>query len=477
MNFHSFEFLAFFALVLTVYWTLPLRPQNWFLLVGSYVFYGWADWRYLFLIFAVTCMDYTAARLIVREPQRKKFWLIVALVFDFGMLAYFKYMNFFVDSFSDALIALGMLPTPWVTDILLPVGISFYVFQGAAYVIDSYRGTGKPTRNFLNYALFASYFPQLIAGPIERSPHLLSQLEKPRRYVPEEVRSGLLLLLWGFFKKLVIADNVAVICNRHFSTETTNWPMLWAGVLAFGVQIYADFAAYSDIARGLARMMGVNLIRNFNFPYLSRSPSEFWRRWHISLSTWFRDYVYIPLGGNRISAFMEYRNLMITFLLSGLWHGASWNFVFWGGFHGLLIVGERIMQRLGWIDPKAKSPWRDGLGWLFTFIAVHVGWLLFREARSFDYLMYYLTLSPMGVPAIYWQLAASYLIVVGFYSIPLWIEPWAESRWPAWKDKLRFETQPLAGRMSMEIAAGVVLFCGILLFGSNVTGDFIYFQF
>jgi len=477
MNFHSVEFVLFFGIVLSLYWRLPLRWQNLFLLTASYVFYGWAEPRYLALIFAVTLTDYCMARLIESRPGSKRTWLGITLLVDFSVLLTFKYLGFFVGTVTGLLESFGIIHSRLVLELLLPIGISFYVFQSSAYVIDVFRGQ-KPTRRFFDYALFVSFFPQLVAGPIERSSHLLGQLQSSRLYDADRIRSGFLLLLWGFFKKLVIADNAATICNRIFATETTEWPLLWVGVFAFGIQIYADFSAYTDIARGAARMMGINLIENFRHPYLSRSPSEFWRRWHISLSSWFRDYVYIPLGGNRGGRWRTYRNLMLTFLLSGLWHGASWNFVLWGGFHGLLLVGERMLRDVGRIRHTDTPPrwWTQFLSWLLMFVLIHFGWMLFRET-NFAYIRYYLTLNPLDTSAVEWQMAFAYFLVAGFYSLPLWIHPLVEEYWTQNGIWERLQRAPIWGRFALESICGVILFFAILWLGSSTTSDFIYFQF
>ena len=261
------------------------------------------------------------------------------------MLGFFKYFNFFVDNVHVALASLGLHAAPPALAILLPAGISFYTFQALSYTIDVYKGEMRARRDPIDFALFVAFFPHLVAGPIMRAQNLLVQVERPRTFSADAARSGLVLMAWGFFKKLVVADNVAVIANRVFAHEAPTFEVLWAGVFAFGMQIYADFSAYSDIARGVARWFGFELIVNFNHPYIAHSPTDFWRRWHISLSTWFRDYVYIPLGGNRVPASQREINLLATFVISGFWHGASWNFVLWGFYHGMLVVVTRTLAR------------------------------------------------------------------------------------------------------------------------------------
>jgi alginate O-acetyltransferase complex protein AlgI len=325
--FHSLDFIAFFVAVVAVYWMLPHRGQNILLLVASYFFYGYIHPWFLYLIAASTIIDYSAARGMERWPERRRQFLWLSIISNFGMLGFFKYFNFFAENVAVALASLGISVSEPTLRILLPVGISFYTFQAMSYTIDVYRGELRPRRSLLDLAVFISFFPHLVAGPIQRASFLLPQVEGRRRFSPEQARSGFVLICWGFFKKLVIADNVGVIANKVFALADPTFYILWAGVFAFAIQIYADFSAYTDIARGTSRWLGFELTENFDHPYLARSPADFWRRWNISLSTWFRDYVYIPLGGSRGGRLRWARNIMITFLLSGFWHGASWNYV------------------------------------------------------------------------------------------------------------------------------------------------------
>lgn len=283
-------------------------------------------------------------------------------------------------------------------------------------------------------------------------------------------------MLWGYFLKLVVADNTAVICNRQFSIEATEFPLLWAGVFAFGVQIYADFWAYTAIARGSARMLGLDLVRNFDHPYTARSPGEFWRRWHQSLSTWFRDYVYIPLGGSRAGGAAECRNLFVTFVLSGLWHGASWNFLIWGAYHGALVAGQRGLERLGLMAPAPVNRWTAAGRWALTFGLVHLGWLFFRE-QNVAYLWRALCLNPFGVTSgLVWQSALQDVLTASFYGAPIWLAAVAERWWiRSGRGALASRGEP--GRLALEAAAGAFLLLLILLLGSEVSADFIYFQF
>lgn len=476
MIFHSIEYVLFLAVVFLSYWALGLQGQNRLLLAASWFFYGFAHPAYLSLLIGISASDFLLARQIVSRPERKKVFVTLSLAIDFGLLCVFKYFGFFAENVADLLGMFGLEPGPMTLEILLPVGISFYVFQSSSYVIDVYRGRLKPTDRFLDYALFVSFFPQLVAGPIERASHLLARLQAPRRFEAETFRSGFLLLMWGFFLKLVVADNTAVICNRYFSIEETEFPLLWSGVFAFGIQIYADFLAYSTIARGTARLLGIELVRNFDHPYLAKSPAEFWRRWHLSLSTWFRDYVYIPLGGSRSGPVAEYRNLMVTFALSGLWHGASWNFILWGVFHGVLVAGQRWLERRGWMREIPVSRWTGGGRWVLTFVLVHVGWLLFRE-RNPEYLWRAFQLDPFSVSSILiWQSAAQDVLTAAFFALPLWLSASAESWWTR-GGQARWLGMSGLSRFSAQAGAATVLFILILMLGSDVSSDFIYFQF
>jgi alginate O-acetyltransferase complex protein AlgI len=321
--FHSLDFVVFFVLTVALYWCLPRRAQNLLLVVSSYVFYGYVHPWFVALVGSTTLLDYGAGRGMAAYPARRRWFLGLSLAGNLGLLGFFKYFNFFAENVHQVLGLVGLDVPPVALRLLLPVGVSFYTFQELSYTIDVYRGRIAARRDLLDFAAFVCFFPQLVAGPIERAAHLLPQVEAPRRFSWELARQALFLMIWGYFKKLVIADNVGVIANKVFTLAHPSFPVLWAGVLAFGIQIYADFSAYSDIARGAARWLGFDLMRNFDHPYLARGPAEFWRRWHISLSTWFRDYVYIPLGGSRVGRWRAAGNVMATFVLSGLWHGAS----------------------------------------------------------------------------------------------------------------------------------------------------------
>lgn len=382
MLFNSIDFLIFFVVVYALYTLFSFRFQNWLLLSASLFFYGCWDYRFLGLIMVSMVTDFVAGRNIggSDDPLIRKRWLYFSLSVDLGILGFFKYYNFFVDSAAAALGAFGL--AHYVArlhlDIILPVGISFYTFQAMSYTIDVYRGTLKPTNSFPSFALFVTFFPQLVAGPIERASHLLPQVLNPRRIDALRVREGLWLILHGLFIKMVIADNLAVMVDRYFENQTgAGWGFGLVALYAFSIQILCDFAGYSDIACGTARLLGFDLMMNFRNPYFATDPSDFWRRWHISLSTWLRDYLYIPLGGNRRGAMRAKLNLVITMLLGGLWHGASWTFVIWGLFHGLLLVAYKIFDRSSTGARKTSGIGRL-LKMLLMYHLVCIGWLFFR---------------------------------------------------------------------------------------------------
>ena len=381
MLFNSWVFLPFLLGVLAFYYLLRQRGQNVLLLVASYVFYGAWDWRFLSLIWLSTVVDYVVGlRLASTEsPRSRKTLLLTSCVVNLTLLGFFKYFNFFVDSATSSLALFGVHAPTLRLDIVLPVGISFYTFQTMSYTIDIYRGRLRPCRSFLDFALFVAFFPQLVAGPIERATHLLPQLTLPRRVRGDQLYSGAWLILWGLWKKVVVADNLAIVVDQVFNNvdEASGVACLLA-VYAFAYQIYCDFSGYSDIARGIAKLMGIELMVNFAMPYLARSPAEFWHRWHISLSTWLRDYLYIPLGGSRGGAARTYRNLMLTMLLGGLWHGAAWTFVLWGGYHGALLAIHRWLRGGRATEPDTRGGLVSWLSCIGMFHLTCLGWLLFR---------------------------------------------------------------------------------------------------
>jgi D-alanyl-lipoteichoic acid acyltransferase DltB (MBOAT superfamily) len=476
--FHSLDFVVFFVVVVAVYWRLGHRWQNVLLLVSSYVFYGYVHPWFLILIASSTVIDYASARGMERWPGRRRVFMGASIVSNFGMLGFFKYFNFFADNVRAALGAAGLDVGMPVLRVVLPVGISFYTFQAMSYTVDVYRGELRARRSLLDLAVFISFFPHLVAGPIQRASFLLPQVEGERRFSVQQASSGFSLIVWGFFKKLVIADNVGVIANKVFALSDPSFEVLWAGVFAFAIQIYADFSAYTDIARGTSRWLGFELTQNFDHPYMARNPADFWRRWNISLSTWFRDYVYIPLGGSRAGEWNWARNVLVTFLLSGLWHGASWNYVLWGLYHGVLLVLTRaheILRPAKGLESGAPRAARFAPRHLVQIPAMFAltlfGWLLFRETQL-TAIVRDLKLSPFHSSPFERQ-AGLYLFLLAFgYSVPLWVQS-------VWVERHRGEAPVPQG---WGVAALRALACGaafaaILVLRSRTSLDFIYFQF
>jgi len=471
MLFNSIEFALFILPVLLIVPRLGHRQQNVFLLAASYLFYGTWDWRFLSLILLSTIVDYFCALQMVEGNQKtKKRALLVSLGINLGALGFFKYTNFFVESFAEWAGAMGVQVSIPTLEIILPVGISFYTFQTLSYTIDVYRGHTKPTRDFLNFALYVAFFPQLVAGPIEKSKRFLPQIEKERTVTLDGLWEGSYLVLWGLFKKVVVADRCAIIVQRVFHQEGFDPTALElvVGAYAFSWQIYCDFSGYTDIARGIARMLGFDLMLNFRMPYFAKNLSDFWRRWHISLSTWFKEYLYIPLGGNRVSKPRLALNLMIVFVVSGLWHGAAMNFVVWGAIHGAGLV---ILTFSGtWLTPIRKKCPPIAWHWMAVTLTFHYAvfafsiWQTDTVAQWFDLVIQVAT---------EWETSRAgwkdLTTLSGLISIPLIIQ-WAQARkddpmlpfkWPFW------------GRFLLYL----VLLIGILRLGVFDGEQFIYFQF
>ncbi len=392
MLFNSPEFLLFLPLVFAVYWMLSprLRLQNLFVVVASYVFYGWWDWRFLALIAFTSAWSWAFGVMEEKSEPRSaasKFRLALSCVVNLGILGAFKYFNFFMDQVAWLLQAIGFEAHAATLQVILPVGVSFYTFQALSYSIDVYRRQIRPTRDPIAFFAFIGFFPQLVAGPIERATNLLPQFLRPRAFDYGEAVLGCRQMLWGFFKKCVVADNCAKVANFLLNdTGMDNGLGVWLGVFLFTFQIYGDFSGYSDIAIGCSRLFGIRLMRNFACPYFARDIAEFWRRWHISLTTWFRDYLYIPLGGSRCCAWRRVRNTFAIFLVSGLWHGANWTFVAWGAFHAALflplLLGGANRRHLDIVaQGRALPSLRELREMLGTFLLALLGWTLFR-ARS-----------------------------------------------------------------------------------------------
>ncbi len=475
MVFNSLVFAVFLLIVFLIYWNLPSKPlgiRNAFLLIASYVFYGWWDWHFLGLILLNSTVDYGIGRSLhqAKEKRRRNILLGISFSTNLGILGFFKYYDFFIESTMGFLEAIGLQPNFHTLAIILPVGISFYTFQTLSYTIDIYRGKITPTHNAIAYFAFVSFFPQLVAGPIERASNLLPQFLQKKYFNVEKAKDGLRQILWGLFKKTVIADNLAPYVDKIYSNyEIYPAPMLLLGTVYFAVQIYCDFSGYSDMAIGTARLFGFDLKRNFAYPYFSRDIGEFWRRWHISLSTWFRDYVYIPLGGNRTTTFQHFINIILTFTISGLWHGANWTYVLWGFLNGLY-----------YLPPFLRGPHRHqtedvALGRFFptalecfqicrTFLFISFAWIFFR-ATSLSHAIGFIT--HMGTGA--WLAPLRHTKGLWYVFLVLIID-WIQ------RDKqhpLEIASLPRSSRWTIYYVLSLL----ILLVGNTGHVPFIYFQF
>ena len=481
MLFNSLEFALFLPLVFLAYWYLfakNLRAQNFFVLAASYFFYGWWDWRFLSLIAFSSLVDYFVGVNLGKEQdkKRRKMWLVASILVNLGFLGFFKYYNFFVQSFVDSFSLLGRDFDPFTLSIILPVGISFYTFQTLSYSIDVYKGKLEPTRDMLAFFAFVSFFPQLVAGPIERATNLLPQFYKERTFNYAKAVDGMRQILWGLFKKIVIADNCARYVNEIFGNyEAFSGSTLLLGAVLFAFQIYGDFSGYSDIAIGTARLFGFDLMRNFAFPYFSRDIAEFWRRWHISLSTWFRDYVYIPLGGSRGSMKLKIRNTFVVFLVSGFWHGANWTFLAWGAIHALLFLPLLLSNKnRTYLDNVAENrflpSFKESGQMLLTFLLVTLAWVFFRSpsiAESYSYIERIILFSPgrMVSPYVVFPLA--------FIALLLGVE-WLQRRR---QHGLEITNIRLLKSSVVRYALYLGLSTLILVSMPNEAQDFIYFQF
>ena len=470
MLFDTPVYFVFLTVVTLVYWRLRHRQQNAMLLATSYFFYAWWDWRFLTLIVISTTVDYWCGHYIHRSenPGRRKLLLTVSVAVNLGFLGVFKYFNFFVDSLHTALETVGITGVPIIAlRILLPPGISFYTFQELAYIVDVYNRKLEPARSLLDYALFISLFPHLIAGPIQRPSHLLPQVQHHRSFNPDAMFDGLLLILSGLFRKCVIADNCALIANAAFSGHLgePSLVVVALGTYAFAWQIYGDFSGYTDIARGSAQLLGFHFMLNFRQPYLATSLQDFWRRWHMSLSTWLRDYLYIALGGNRLGEAKTHRNLLITMLLGGLWHGAHWTFVVWGALHGIGLSLGRFLRPES-VPAAAPSLTRTWVSRVVVFHLVCLTWIFFR-APSLRDAVHFLS----GVTAFAWRPEfATAFAMLALFTIPLFLVDLVLERRG---EEYLFATvaQPYRVAIAVGFLAAVVLFAG------NQVNAFIYFQF
>ena len=473
MIFNSIEFLYFMIAIYAVYYFMDRRIQNIFLLAASYFFYSVWDWRFLSLIWFSTIIDYFAARKLEQEHQehRRKILLSISVISNLSILGFFKYFNFFVDSLVDLVGVFGISTNSGNLNIILPVGISFYTFQTLSYSIDVYRKRLKPASNFLDFALFVAFFPQLVAGPIERASHLLPQIYNTRVINWNRFSQGIYLILLGLFKKVVIADGAAPLVDSVFnSSESQTGINIAVGCCLFAIQIYGDFAGYSDVARGVAKTLGFDFMVNFNTPYFSCNPQEFWKRWHISLSTWLRDYLYISLGGNKGSQISLYRNLMLTMILGGLWHGASFNFLLWGFYQGICLCTHRIMtaQKNAHhtiLRLKILTPVKIGI----FFVVTCYGWLLFR-AQSFQQISQFTFALCRN-----WQLASLNIEMPArsfIWGLPILMLLDTVQYLRVGDEQFQF-SWPLPSRVILY----TVMFLLILVGASNAPVEFIYFQF
>ena len=471
MLFNSLEFIAFLAAVLLAYHTLRGRlAQNRMLLVASYIFYGWWDWRFLALIALSTVVDFFIARGMKRSESdtHRKHLMWASASLNLGLLGVFKYFNFFADSTVAAFNAIGLHADAVTLQIVLPVGISFYTFQTLSYTIDVYRKRLEPTDDFLDFALFVSFFPQLVAGPIERASALLPQIALPRRVDWAQINAGVYLIVWGLFKKVVVADRAAIYSDRVFNDyQNYTGADLVLAVVAFTVQIYGDFSGYSDIARGVAKLLGFELMVNFKLPFFAHNPSDYWRRWHVSLSSWLRDYLYISLGGNRNGALLTYRNLFLTMLLGGLWHGAAWNYVFWGAFHGAILLIYRATPVLR--DEPSGAGLRGWLSWAWRVVVMFtltlIGFVIFRCTDLSALAWWFTHVGPQTSPA-----TLSMAAGLALYTLPLLLI----QVWQLVTGDLLIIART---RLPFRVLLLTVMILGICILGERESAEFIYFQF
>lgn len=473
MLFNTVQFGLFFLIVYGLYLVLPHRWQNRMLLVASYVFYGTWDWRFLSLIALSTVIDYGCGIGIQNSSssRKRRGFLLLSMASNLGILGFFKYYNFFTESLAALLADFGLHASLGTLHIVLPVGISFYTFQTMSYTIDIYRREMEPCRNFWDFALFVSFFPQLVAGPIERASRLVPQVTSPRTITRDQIAQGIFLTVWGLYKKVVIADNLSLTVDRLFSASDPGSAGVVIAVVFFAFQIYCDFSGYSDIARGIAKLMGFELMLNFDLPYVARSPQEFWRRWHISLSTWLRDYLYIPLGGNRKGPIRTYVNLCLTMVLGGLWHGAGWTFVLWGAYHGSLLMVHRFLDRRKLLPTmRDGAVWHNRALWTAQWAVMSVltlgGWLIFR-AESVGQV--FSMLGSLGtLPSV--AVLAAGAAKLALYAWPLLLVQFAQ--WHT-EDLLIVTRAPVWVQTSFYLCC----FYMITLLGAFESNAFIYFQF
>lgn len=477
MFFNSLAFAIFLPIVFLLYWFVfnkTKSTQNVILIIASYYFYSCWDWRFLFLLVFSTFLDYyTGIRIEKSQTEKsRKFWFWLSVLVNLGFLGVFKYYNFFASSFATLLSGVGFKASPFLLDVVLPVGISFYTFHGLSYVIDIYHKRIKAEYNFVDYSLFVSYFPLLVAGPIERATHLLPQLKVKRTFDYEKAKEGLFQLIWGLLKKVVIADTCATYANAIFDDyESMNSLSLILGAIYFAFQIYGDFSGYSDMALGMSKLFGIDLLKNFNYPYFSRDIAEFWRRWHISLSSWFKDYLYIPLGGSKGGIWMKIRNTFIIFVVSGFWHGANWTYLAWGFINAVYFLPLLLLKKNRNNIENSELSWnlesiKVRLNILLTFLLCCLAWIFFRANTITDAVLYLKRIVLNGEFASQYLSNERYnyelLIMIGLFILVEWNN--------------RTKIEPISGKYShLKLTMCLV---SIIAFGtySNYK-EFIYFQF
>ncbi|NHM01130.1 MBOAT family O-acyltransferase [Flavobacterium difficile] len=477
MFFNSLHFAAFLPIVFILYWFVFNKNKSWqnsLLIVASYYFYACWDWHFLFLLVFSTFLDYFTGIMIEKNEtaSKRKFWFWLSISINLGFLGVFKYYNFFATSFTELLTGFGFKVHPTLIEVILPVGISFYTFHGLSYVIDIYYKRIKAETNFIDYSLFVSYFPLLVAGPIERATHLLPQVKVKREFNFEKAKEGIHQIIWGLVKKVVIADSCAMYANEVFNhTEQMNSLSLVLGAIYFAFQIYGDFSGYSDIALGTSKLFGIDLLKNFNFPYFSRDIAEFWRRWHISLSSWFRDYLYIPLGGSKGGKWMQVRNTFIIFLVSGFWHGANWTFIAWGLINAIYFLPLLLLNKNRSNLEDIAFKWNAQgmqtiLNILFTFTITTFAWIFFRAKSISDALLYLKNMfTNLNFDIQYLnneRYAPELLLLIGVFVLFEWFH--------------KYKTEPISGKYENI----KLLLCIMAILALGVFSDykeFIYFQF
>ncbi|NOW98921.1 MBOAT family protein [Mucilaginibacter sp. SG564] len=484
MLFNSVAFAIFLPIIFILYWFLTgknLRIQNVLLLISSFFFYSYWDYRFLLLLILSISLDFVVAKKIHNaEGPKKRLWFLTSIIFNLAILFFFKYFNFFIESFSSAFGTIGIPINVSILNLILPLGISFYTFHELSYITDIYREKVKPVENYVDYALFVSFFPLLVAGPIERATHLLPQIQKKRYFNYSQAVNGLRQLLWGYFKKVVIADNCAEVVNSIFNNTSTSHTgsAYFIGAVFFSFQIYCDFSGYSDIALGTARLFGFELLKNFNYPYFSRDIAEFWRRWHISLTTWFRDYVYIPLGGNKGSTWIRVRNTFLIFLISGFWHGANWTFIVWGLLNAVyflpLLLLKKNRSNLEIVAKGRNFPTlKETLSIIITFILTTLAWIFFRAENmtaAISYISAIFSPSLITLPHL-----ASFTFNI--YALDVLILLFLLIEWAGREQNFALETLFVKSKRFIRWPFYIIIIITIAIWSKDQQQQFIYFHF